>query len=459
MLSHASYYVLSLIEFQNEILNINEMRFLYFVLMLLIIDACSRSGKKEQLTTKEIPVQKKEMPQIVFSKLAESVFEIQTFDEERLLESGKCFLIDDQTLVTTFSMFKGATHAFITPLNGGDKIKITGYLGYDRISNLILLKAATLNVSPFKFYGGTKVKGLKTFLIAKRQTNTQHLYTGSCLDEHIIQGRKLLSISHVIGRKSIGSPILVSNGSVLGLAITEEVMYKKQAYAIPSSDILNLFSKRQAVQPITSIGKSDSKKNSTIKQVILETDYGDISIYLYNQTPAYRDNFIQLVQEGFYDSLLIHRVIRDFGIQTGAADTRSAKSDDIVGWKGPGYTIPAHIVDGLYHKRGAVGSPRKPDSKNKKRRSDGSQFYIVTGRKYLDSELDELEAKNSFHFTKEQRQVYKTIGGSPHLDGRYTVFGEVVDGINVADQISTLPVNGDFRPIKDIRLKKVEIIY
>jgi cyclophilin family peptidyl-prolyl cis-trans isomerase len=179
---------------------------------------------------------------------------------------------------------------------------------------------------------------------------------------------------------------------------------------------------------------------------------------LFNETPEYRDNFIRLTKENYFDSLLIHRVIKDFGIQSGAADTRYAEPGDNVGWKGPGYTIPAHIVPGLFHKRGMIGSPRKPDTKNQRRRSDGSQFYIVSGRKYFDKELDELEEQNNYKFSSTQRQAYKTVGGAPHLDGTYTVFGEVLSGMDVVDKIVQVETDRQWRPIKDIRLKKVRIL-
>ncbi|OFX31000.1 MAG: hypothetical protein A2W90_07560 [Bacteroidetes bacterium GWF2_42_66] len=213
-----------------------------------------------------------------------------------------------------------------------------------------------------------------------------------------------------------------------------------------------------ALEKMNQADKAVAEVNKKIKALLIETDFGNIKIRLFNETPTYRDNFIKLVREQYFDGLLIHRVINGFCIQSGAADTRYAVKDDVVGWKGPGYTLPAHIVSGLYHRRGMIGSPRKPDTENSKRRSDGSQFYIVTGRIYNDTELNEIEKQNQIKFTAEQRQVYKTEGGAPHIDGTYTIFGEVLEGMDVADRISKVAIGSEFRPIDDIRVKRITIL-
>jgi cyclophilin family peptidyl-prolyl cis-trans isomerase len=238
--------------------------------------------------------------------------------------------------------------------------------------------------------------------------------------------------------------------------------YETQTFVTPSPSIAQLLKSAGTVQPLSQLsakGRDEAAQdNSKIKGLVIETDMGNIRIKLYDETPQYRDNFIKLTRENYYDGLLIHRVISGFGIQSGAADTRYAEADDVVGWKGPGYTLPAHIVPGLYHRRGVIGSPRKPDDKNKHKRSDGSQFYIVTGRKYTDAELDELVKENGHQFTQTQRNTYKTIGGAPHIDGTYTIFGEVTEGMEVADGISKVEVDHDFRPKIDIRIKKIRIL-
>jgi cyclophilin family peptidyl-prolyl cis-trans isomerase len=179
---------------------------------------------------------------------------------------------------------------------------------------------------------------------------------------------------------------------------------------------------------------------------------------LFDETPEYRDNFIKLVSDDFYDSLLVHRVIKDFLIQTGAADTRNAGRDDVVGWQGPGYSIPMKLVPGIFHRRGAIAASKLPTERNPRNFSDGSQFYVVCGRVFTPEELDKIEKQKNKKFTPEQRQVYTTIGGAPYLDGDYTVFGEVVSGMEVVDKIASVEVYNVDRPEKDIRIIDVEII-
>ncbi|MCF8357510.1 MAG: peptidylprolyl isomerase [Prolixibacteraceae bacterium] len=436
-----------------------------WLLFLFVFTSCAnRDGKAEP--EKEETIQKEpasnEQPEkkgVSFSALSKSVYSIQTYDGERILEKGQGFAITSDKIAAPFHLFREATRAVLIPHDGSRSFEVTRYYNYDRTGNVIVLMAGKAELEPLTLFGGKKIQGIKTSVIAPKRGNTIPVHTGKCLQEKMVQGRELFSITNHILKSTEGAPVFVSNGTVLGMAASLEVMYQKEYFAVPALFLLDVLKKGKSDKPLSAIGNPDAQRNKAIKQIILETDKGNIAIKLYNEIPTYRDNFIQLAEEGYFDSLLIHRVIRDFGIQTGAADTRYAQSDDIVGWKGPGYTLPAHIVKGIYHKRGAIGSPRKPDTKNRKRRSDGSQFYIVTGRLYHDEELDEIEGENGITFSEEQRNTYKTIGGAPHLDGSYTVFGEVVSGLEIADEITMLPTKNDFRPLKDIRLKKIRIVF
>ena len=245
-------------------------------------------------------------------------------------------------------------------------------------------------------------------------------------------------------------------------------------------------------------------------QVLIKTTAGDITIKLYNETPIHRDNFIKLVEEHYYDSILFHRVIREFMVQAGDPDSKTADKYAQLGAGDPGYDLPAEFVYPKYfHKRGALSAARKPDQANPERRSSGSQFYIVTGKKYrkydlqdMEQQLDQQEAQSifdrlciqnrdsiiklqaagddegirklqeelvskteqklkeqgKFRFTEQQVDAYMNEGGTPFLDRQYTVFGEVVDGMKVVDKIEAAGTDINDRPRKDIRIITMEII-
>jgi peptidyl-prolyl cis-trans isomerase B (cyclophilin B) len=187
--------------------------------------------------------------------------------------------------------------------------------------------------------------------------------------------------------------------------------------------------------------------NDPYTYAVIETEFGDMKVKLYNTTPLHRDNFIKLANEGFYDGLLFHRVINNFMIQGGDPDSRTATPEQGLGMGGPGYRVDAEI--GALHLKGALAAARDG---NPQKRSSGSQFYIVHGRPVTDAELDQVEQMRNFTYTPEQRQLYKELGGYPSLDGDYTVFGEVVEGIDVIDRIAAVPTGQANRPVQDVRM-------
>ncbi len=194
---------------------------------------------------------------------------------------------------------------------------------------------------------------------------------------------------------------------------------------------------------------ASAQRNRKVKVI---TDYGTMTIRLYDQTPLHRDNFIKLVKRHFYDSLLFHRVIAHFMIQGGDPDSKRAAAGAPLGNGGVGYTIPAEFRLDLYHKKGVLAAAR---DNNPAKASDGCQFYIVQGKKFTDGQLDTLEQTRlgGRKLPVDQREVYKTIGGAPHLDQNYTVFGEVVKGLNVIDSIAAVKTDGRNRPLRDVRMK------
>lgn len=266
---------------------------------------------------------------------------------------------------------------------------------------------------------------------------------------------------------------------------------------------------------VTTSDKQDNMTQdlSNTTRVLLETTFGEIELALYNETPQHRDNFVKLVNDGTYNGVLFHRVIKDFMVQTGDPSSRTATADALLGEGGPGYDIPAEIVyPKFFHKRGALAAAREGDETNPERKSSGSQFYIVTGRRFSEYQLEkmlerivnqekamifnqlaanrrsEIEAVQAmgdemalkglqgiiaaeaekiynenhkdkpFSFTPEQVATYSTIGGAPHLDGQYTVFGEVVKGMDVVDKIQNVTTGAHDRPVDDVRIISAKVL-
>ena len=243
-------------------------------------------------------------------------------------------------------------------------------------------------------------------------------------------------------------------------------------------------------------------------KVKITTTLGNITVRLYDETPLHRDNFVKLVQEGYYNGTLFHRVIKDFMIQGGDPDSKGAPAGKALGMGGPAYTIEAEIKPGLIHKRGALAAARQGDEVNPERRSSGSQFYIVWGQQYKEGQMgqlakqmkmqalntvfnrlaterkaqimelrrnrdraglqelqDELEAlahaeveSQQLGLSELQRQTYTTLGGTPHLDGQYTVFGEVVEGLDVVERIQHAATGRNDRPVEDVAMEHLTII-
>ena len=218
-----------------------------------------------------------------------------------------------------------------------------------------------------------------------------------------------------------------------------------------------------AAQKDSTVKKKDRKKD-----VLMQTTMGDIVIRLSDSTPLHRDNFLKLVKVGYYDSVLFHRVIKDFMIQAGDPNSKRATAGQPLGDGGPGYTVPAEFRTTLFHKKGVIAAARMGDNVNPAKASSGSQFYIVQGKTFTYAGLDSLETMRlNRKIPVAQREAYKTIGGTPHLDQGYTVFGEVIKGLDVIDKIATTEtiknpnrdpkIAGD-RPVQDVRIIKMKLI-
>jgi cyclophilin family peptidyl-prolyl cis-trans isomerase len=433
-----------------------------FVLILLIslLFSCNKKEEKKTETVAPTLVQKEADGE--WEAIRGSIVKFDSYDGDRILETGQGFFIDNNLIVTTYSVVKNTTRVVFTPLNETKTYVAEKYVAIDRINDLVILQCDSISRTPLELHFDSVPQSAKSMYILAESGKTVQLFTGKVLNRAKVKGNEVFRITNRVRKSFLGMPIFLSNRKVLGSAFSAIESYEEQSFAIPADYIDNLYKNRSKTpSSLASLSRVDEKtaaENRNIKGLVLETTAGNIIIRLFNETPEYRDNFIRLAKEKYFDGLLFHRVIAEFGIQSGAPDSRNAGKGDVIGFKGPGYTLPAHFIPSLYHKRGMIGSPRKPDNKNERLRSDGSQFYIVTGRKYNDIELNELEKQNKYKFSAEQRKYYKTIGGAPHLDGSYTVFGEVVEGIEIADEIVKAETDDEWRPVKDVRLKKMRIL-
>ena len=188
---------------------------------------------------------------------------------------------------------------------------------------------------------------------------------------------------------------------------------------------------------------------------MLTTDYGTMVLKLYNGTPLHRDNFVKLVKQHFFDSLLFHRVDKGFMIQGGDPDSRHAKQGQQLGEGSLNYTIPAEFDTAFFHKKGALAAARESDAANPKKASSSTQFYIVDGKQFTDDEMDKMEDKLNIKIPENHRRIYRTIGGAPFLDMNYTVFGEVTSGFDTIDKIAGVAKDENDRPLQNIRMKMI----
>jgi len=209
---------------------------------------------------------------------------------------------------------------------------------------------------------------------------------------------------------------------------------------------LSLLSALLILAVTISVAQAPKAQTTAQKQtkILIETEYGNMTAVLYNETPQHRDNFVKLIKQGWYNGSIFHRVIRNFMIQGGGKESQM---------NDPGYTIPAEFNSKYFHKKGALAAARKPDQVNPKKASSGSQFYIVQGQVLKDQQLDMFEKQTNKKISAERRAAYKTVGGTPHLDDEYTVFGEVISGLDVIDKIAAVQTGSGDKPVKDVKMK------
>lgn len=237
-------------------------------------------------------------------------------------------------------------------------------------------------------------------------------------------------------------------------------MKKTTVLVLLLSLMISCFAQKPAVP---SAKDSTLKKKDRKRDILMQTTMGDMIIRLSDSTPIHRDNFLKLVKVGFYDSLLFHRVMNAFMIQGGDPNSKAAAPGMPLGNGGPNYTLPSEFRETLFHKKGVIAAARQPDNVNPEKASSGSQFYIAQGKIYTDAELDmmEIQRLQGKKIPELYRATYKTIGGIPHLDQNYTVYGEVIKGLEVIDKIAAVEVSKGRdlnRPITDVMIIKTKLI-
>ncbi len=242
--------------------------------------------------------------------------------------------------------------------------------------------------------------------------------------------------------------LLVLLATAQNAASTAKKPVTKTATTVKKSTTPTAKSPKSTKKPVTTV--KSIKKMDTSTYVLITTDLGDIRIRLYDETPQHKANFIKLAKEGFFDSTLFHRIIPEFMIQGGDPNSKTAVPGQALGMGNVGYRVPAEFNKNLIHKRGVLAAAR---DNNPAKASSGCQFYITQGKKYSRAELQLLATRTGNSWTEEQLKIYEEVGGTPMLDMNYTVFGEVVSGLDVIDKIIVEPRDQNDRPYKDIRMK------
>jgi peptidyl-prolyl cis-trans isomerase A (cyclophilin A) len=426
---------------------------LFFISGFLIISfwGCNTAGNKKAGEQNEVSYGS-------YQDNIKGMVEIRTFDHyNRALKRGFGFFVDRDLVVANLDWIKGAYKAEIAPVGTRDMEDVEGYTAYDHNFNLVVLKVKQNNPDYIKVAGSlAQPDTLYTLKRPKRKLFVVKALSGT------FQDLDSVGFWPVPDDLKDGKPAFRLNHEFMGI-VQERAIEDTLKKVVLSKKWIAKLLKEQSERPVSIYDlrtKTDKVyiSHEKVAGFRIKTTMGDIVIRMYDETPKFRDNFIKLVSDQFYDSLLVHRVLKDFLIQMGAADSKYAQKDDVVGWKGPGYTLPTKIVPSRFHKRGAVAASKLPAARNPGNRSDGSQFFIISGRVFTSEELDDIEKEKGFRFTPSQREVYTTMGGAPYLDGDYTVFAEVLSGMGVVDRIAAVETYGEDRPVEDIRIKTIEIL-
>lgn len=426
---------------------------LFGLICLISLFGCSKKGKVD--STKRSKVE----AALAYRKNIKANIDLTCYDQYTYkMNKPQGALIGPNVVATSFSEIRESYSVRAHLLGANVEPMMSGYYLYDIPGNLLLMKISGPPLDHPKMASKT-VCGDSLYALSIKDGKIKKR-TIVCDSILTVEDKQFFRIPWDMMQGGI--PLFNKSHSIAG--VTSQIVFDgtKHTVLYPAQSLNRLLNKLP--KKVERLGKLRFKTNKVypsndqVDQFKVVTDQGSFNMRLLDGLPEYQSNFIRLVSDGYYDSLLIHRVLHNFLIQMGASDTKRALPDDPVGWRGPGYTLPMTIQPKVFHKRGMIAASKLPKYKNPHNRSDGSQFYIVIGRTFTDGELDDLEDQKKITFSDYQRDIYKTVGGAPYLDGDYTIFGEVVSGMEVVESISLAPTKKDDRPLNDIRIKTIEIL-
>lgn len=428
------------------------MKHFIFIPILIILFSCQSKPKQTQDGTQKANSIK------IYKRNLKANTRFLTYNKYGIEDiEGNGVQIDGNIVAIPFDAAKEASSVRIKYLGADIEPMARGFVWYDITHNLLFLRVSGREREHLKLSIKPLSEPLYGLKLHEGKLRKYAIKIDSCIELKTYKFSTTKS-----SYAEIGSAVYNKDHEIAGLILNMQIDNKTHKAIYPSNRLKSILDTiPRKIRSVSALRFKTDKiypEPSTIDYFSIETSFGNIGIRLSDKLPEYQKNFIRLCSDGYYDSLLVHRVIRNFLIQMGAADTKHAKKDDPVGWKGPGYTLPTKIVPGLFHKRGAVAASKLPSFHNDKNRSDGSQFYIISGRKFNNEELDELEKQKNITFSKYQREIYNTLGGAPYLDGDYTVFAEVIKGMHIVDSIAAVATKSDERPMKDIRIRTIRMV-
>ena len=404
-----------------------------------LVSACSRPDPKAKRHEADSPSPARNF----YARNLASQVRISTTDVYGAHLSD-CFgtYVDKDIVAAPLSAIRNASQAKVSVLGQSGSYPVFGFTAYDFDHDVVFLRVGKRNVNFSPLDTASVSSSLAAFSVSDDGKVLMSSFRTDSLGlplSHSQPGRALydsLGLAH---------GFFVSDGRYVTARVLDSIAHRQSTR---HSNIYDLHFKSDKVYV--------SYRN--VAGIRFDTNLGSFTVHLYDDVPDYRDNFIRLVSDGYYDSLLVHRVIPGFLIQTGASDSKFARIGDEMGFLGPGYTLPMPTSQSHFHARGAVAASKLPADRNVRNRCDGGQFYVVSGRKYSPDELSKIEKEYHKHFSSQQQEVYASQGGAPHLDGDYVVFGCISDGMAVVDKISNIMVKGDDIPLQEVRILRTKII-